>query len=77
MTNKQGFLVESVVGDIAKWLMNERSMTLKSALSIIYNSQFFEKLQDRDTGLYAESSAYNYDLLVSEIRNGKIVQADI
>ena len=77
MTNKQGFLVEGVVGDIAKWLMNERSMTLKSALSIIYNSQFFEKLQDPDTGLYAESSAYNYYLLVSEIINGKIVQADI
>jgi len=76
MTNKQGFLVEGVVGDIAKWLMNERS-TLKCALSIIYNSQFFEKLQDPDTGLYAESSAYNYDLLVSEMRNGKIVQADI
>ena len=51
MTNKQEFLVEGIVCDIAKWLMEERSMTLQTALGTIYNSQFFEKLQNPDTGL--------------------------
>lgn len=77
MTNKQEFLVEGIVSDIAKWLMEERSMTLQTALGTIYNSQFFEKLQNPDTGLCSESSAYNYDLLVSEIEHGKIVQMEI
>ena len=56
MTNKQEFLVEGIVSDIAKWLMEERSMTLQTALGTIYNSQFFEKLQNPDTGLCSESS---------------------
>ena len=76
MTNKQEFLIEGIISDIAKWLMEERSMTLQTALGVIYNSQFFEKLQNPDTGLYAESSAYNYDLIVSELENGKIVQTE-
>lgn len=77
MTNKQDFLVEAIVCDIAKWLIQERLMDLQTALRVIYNSQFFEKLQNASTGLYAESSAYNYDLLISEIENGKIVQIEI
>ena len=77
MTNKQDFLVEAIVSDIANWLMQDRSMDLQTALRVIYNSQFFEKLQNASTGLYAESSAYNYDLLISEIENGKIVQTEI
>lgn len=76
MTAKQEFLVEGIVSDMTKWLMEERSVSLQEALGLIYNSQTFEKIQDSATGLYSESSAYNYDLLVSELTNGKIVQAD-
>lgn len=77
MTNKQEFLVEGIVSDIANWLIEERSMTMQTALGIIYNSQFFEKLQNPGTGLCTESSAYNYDMLISEMENGKIVQTEI
>jgi hypothetical protein len=77
MTNKQEFLIEGIVSDIANWLIEERSMTLQKALDAIYNSQFFEKLQNPSTGLCTESSAYNYDLLVSEIENGKFIQTEI
>ena len=76
MTNKQNFLVESIVGDIAKWLMEEQGLTLQTALGTIYNSQFFEKLQNPDTGLCTESSAYNYDILLAELKNGKLMQTE-
>lgn len=77
MTNKQEFLIEGIVSDIANWLIEERSMTLQKALDTIYNSQFFEKLQNPSTGLCTESPAYNYELLVSEIENGKFIQTEI
>ena len=77
MTNKQEFLIEGIVSDIANWLIEERSMTLQKALDAIYNSQFFEKLQNPSTRLCTESSAYNYDLLDSELKNGKIVQTEV
>ena len=46
-------------------------------MSLIYNSKTFELLQNPATGLCTESSAYNYDLLESELKNGKIVQTEI
>ena len=63
MTAKQEFLVEGIISDMAKWLMEERKLSLQAALGLIYNSQTFEKLQNPATGLCTESYAYNYDLL--------------
>ena len=77
MMAKQEFLVEGIVSDIAKWLMEKRKLSLQSALSLIYNSRTFELLQNPATGLCTESSAYNYDLLDSELKNGKIIQTEI
>lgn len=42
MTPKQEFLVEGIVGDMAKWLMEERNLSLQAALSLIFNSKTFE-----------------------------------
>ena len=42
-----------------------------------YNSKVFEKLKDKETGLYMESSEYVYDLFKDEINFGRIVQAEI
>ena len=77
MTAKQEFLVEGIVSDMAKWLMEERNLSLQVALGLIYNSKTFEQLQNPATGLCTESSAYNYDLLDSELKNGKIIQSEI
>ncbi len=77
MTVKQSFLVEGIVSDMAKWLMEDRSVSLTDALGLIYNSQTFEKLQNSATGLCSESSAYNYDILASELENGEIVQTEV
>ena len=77
MTPKQEFLVEGIVSDMAKWLIEERKLSLQAALSLIYNSKTFELLQNPATDLCSESSAYNYDLLDSELKNGKIIQTEI
>ena len=76
MTPQQEFLVEGIVSDMAKWLMEDCNLSLQAALSLIYNSKTFELLQNPATGLCTESSAYNYDLLDSELKNGKIIQMD-
>ena len=43
MTPQQEFLVEGIVSDMAKWLMEERKLSLQAALGLIYNLQTFEK----------------------------------
>lgn len=47
------------------------------AMNKFYNSEVFEKLQDKETGLYLESSEYIYDLFKDEMNFGHIIQAEI
>ncbi len=49
-------------------------MDLQEAISTFHNSETFAKLEDFSTGLYIESPAYVYNLLMSELKNGKLVQ---
>ena len=42
------------------------------ALDIVYNSQTYEKINDLATGLYYQSSGYNYDMLKHELKYGKV-----
>ena len=56
--------VEDQVAELKKYL-------------VFYNSEVFEKLQDEETGLYKESSAYVYDLFKDEMNFGHIIQAEI
>ena len=46
-------------------------------MNFFYESEVFDKLQDVETGLYRESSAYIYDLYKDELNFGHIVQAEI
>ena len=54
------------------WLMEDFKYSLEEALDCVYNSELFEKLQDLETGLYYQSSGYNYELLKEEIKYGKV-----
>jgi hypothetical protein len=66
------FLIDSLVEDMAKYLMEEKSLSLIDALDTIYNSQTYEKITDLSTGLYFQSSDYNYNLLQHEMKYGKV-----
>ena len=68
-----GILINARIKDMAMWLMEDFKYSLEEALDCVYNSELFEKLQDLETGLYYQSSGYNYELLKEEIKYGKVV----
>lgn len=66
-------MINARIKDMAMWLMEDFKYSLEEALDCVYNSELFERLQDLETGLYYESSGYNYELLKEELKYGKIV----
>lgn len=68
-----GIMINARIKDMAMWLMEDFKYSLEEALDCVYNSELFERLQDLETGLYYESSGYNYELLKDELKYGKIV----
>lgn len=75
--SKQDQLIEYIVQDIVDMLAIDRYIEYDEAMNKFYNSEVFEKLQDKETGLYLESSEYIYDLFKDEMNFGHIIQAEI
>lgn len=75
--SKQEQLIEYIVQDIVDMLTTDQNIEYDEAMNKFYNSEVFEKLQDRETGLYLESSEYIYDLFKDEMNFGHIIQAEI
>jgi hypothetical protein len=68
LTNAQlQFIINSDVERMAQYLMEDKGMTIINALDVIYNSNIYQKLQDRKTELYLYSPAYIYDYLKEEV----------
>lgn len=63
--------------DIVDMLATDQNIEYDEAMNKFYNSEVFEKLQDKETGLYLESSEYIYDLFKDELNFGHIIQAEI
>ena len=74
---KQEQLMEYIVQDIVDMFSSDQNIEYDEAMNRFYNSEVFEKLQDKETGLYMESSEYVYDLFRDEMNFGHIVQAEI
>ena len=70
-------LIEGVTQDILAYLVEEDDITIEKAMDTLYNSEVFEKLSDKETGLYRESSAYVMVLLRDELTNGKLIQMEV
>lgn len=75
--SKQDQLIEYIVQDIVDMLATDQNIEYDEAMNKFYNSEVFEKLQDKETGLYLESSVYIYDLFKDEMNFGHIIQAEI
>ena len=74
---KQEQLIEYIIQDIVDMFSSDQDIEYDEAMNKFYNSKVFEKLQDKGTGLYMESSEYVYDLFKDEMNFGHIIQAEI
>jgi hypothetical protein len=61
-------MMETAIGMLAEFLVEDRDMTVEEALDTVYNSATCSKLLDRSTALYRESPAYVYELLKKEVK---------
>ena len=75
--SKQDQIIEYIVQDIVDMLATDQNIEYDEAMNKFYNSEVFEKLQDKEIGLYLESSEYIYDLFKDEMNFGHIIQAEI
>ncbi|MBQ8603094.1 MAG: hypothetical protein IJ413_11250 [Bacteroides sp.] len=70
--NNIEYMNECMARDLAVMLVEDHHISIPEALDILYNSETYEKLQDKRTGLYFQSPVYVYDFLQNELKNGKI-----
>lgn len=75
--SKQDQIIEYIIQDIVDMLATDQNIEYDEAMNKFYYSEVFEKLQDKETGLYLESSGYIYDLFKDEMNFGHIIQAEI
>lgn len=66
------YLIEAQATDLALLLSKDFGLSVSEALDTLYNSETYEKLIDRSTGLYFQSALYVYSFLKNEITTGRI-----
>jgi hypothetical protein len=74
---KAELLIEYIIRDVIEYYLIDNGVELKEAMTRFYGSQVFMKLEDIETELYLNSSAYVYDLFCDEIKYGKIMQFEV
>lgn len=72
MNGKETFMVETLTRELIARLMEERSLSMREAMDIVYNSKTYAALNNLSTGLYFQSPAYVYDVLAEEIKEFEI-----
>ena len=70
--SKSTFMIEELVKELALRLIEERGLSMKEALDIVYNSDTYSKILDLRTGLFSQSDSYVYSILDTEILTGKM-----
>ncbi len=60
-------MIETLTRELIVRLMEERSMTMRDAMDVVYNSETYHALNNLETGLYFQSPAYLYDVLSQEL----------
>lgn len=69
---KETFMIEEISKDIVLLLMEEHGMSMDEAIRTLYTSDTYDRLTHPDTGLYAQSTAYVYEYLETELATGKM-----
>lgn len=63
---------EDMVANVRAIVMKRKNCDMTEAMSIVYNSDTFQRLQETETGLYYQSPGYVEDFLEKELAFGKI-----
>lgn len=67
MSGKETFMIETLTREMIVRLMEERSLTMREAMDIVYRSKTYLALNNTKTGLCFQSPAYLYDNLLQEL----------
>lgn len=62
------FMIECLTADLIQMLMEDRGLSIAEAMSMLYNSKTYEKLEDERTGLYYQGAVYVMEFLEEELR---------
>lgn len=68
MTNQQQEMIEYTTQEVVRYIIEDNGVTMEQAMERFYLSTVFEKLNDIETGLYLEGSAYIYEMLKRELQ---------
>ena len=69
---QQDYLISHIVDKITDFLIADFQLDIPSALNIVYTSDTFRVLSDKETGLYSQSPSYIYEWLKREFLTGKL-----
>lgn len=67
MSGKETFMIETLTREIIIRLMDEKSLSMREAMDIVYKSKTYAALNNLGSGLYFQSPAYLYDTLSQEL----------
>ena len=74
--SKREQLMEYITQDIVAFLVEDRKLDYTEAMRLFYTSETYGRVLDEETGLYLEGAAYIYDILKTELDNGKLTQLE-
>lgn len=65
-------MISHIVDKITGFLIEDFQLDIPSALNIVYTSDTFRALSDKETDLYSQSPSYIYEWLKREFLTGKL-----
>lgn len=60
------YLIAHIIDEITQYLATDFNLDVVSALNVIYNSNVYNLIQEKDNELYIQSPSYIYELLKKE-----------
>lgn len=71
--SEQALMKMDMVKNLALLLMEkDSSLSMEQALSVVFNSETYQKMMDEKTRLYYQSPRYVFSFLEAELSTGKI-----
>lgn len=70
MNTEVKYLTDKLTRDLIAYVMDDFKVSMTEAMSMVYYSDLYAKILDTETGLYYQSSGYNYEMLKRELQTG-------